>query len=175
MSSPRVLVMAGVLVAIACGDKPDDAEAGDTSATMATGGSDTQTTGEPTGPTSAPTTTTGGTTAGVDDMCGSRPSGDWNACFQDGTIMNSLCGWTMGDGAGSVTCLSPASGGFNSCGIRDCVDDCDCFAPPATGTAIPFCLDIFVDGGKGCVLYCVNGQICPDGMECVSGTCYWPN
>jgi hypothetical protein len=80
-----------------------------------------------------------------------------------------------GSGNGTITCLSPQSGGFNVCGIRDCVDDCDCFAAPLTGDAVPSCRVVFGDNGKACVLYCANGQTCPDGMECSSGYCYWPD
>ena len=46
---------------------------------------------------------------------------------------------------------------------------------PLLGTAIAGCREVFGNGGKACVLYCLNGQICPDGMQCASGTCYWPN
>lgn len=171
MISLRVIVCVGALLASACGDKPDDGEGGDDGegTTLSTGSAPTSAT------TAATTTAAEGTTAGVDDMCPSRPGGDWNACFVDGSIDNDLCGFAANGGAGSALCLSPMSGGFNVCGIRDCVDDCDCFAPPATGTAIPVCSEVFGDGGRGCVLYCVNDQICPDGMQCVAGTCYWPN
>lgn len=178
MSSPRtvlILLWVVVLLSSGCGDKPDDGEGSAGSAATATGGTTTATGGATTEPTGAATTSAGETTAGVVDACPGRPGGDWNACSVDGVTDNSRCNFTMGDGAGTPLCLSPTSGGFNVCGIRDCVDDCDCFAPPTTGTAIPLCNVVFGDGGRGCVLYCVNGQICPDGMECVSGTCYWPN
>jgi len=173
MSPLRVIVWVGVLVASGCGDKPDVGEGGEGSTAMATGDAPTEPTSEPT--TSTQTPTAEDTTAGIVDTCPDRPGGDWNACFVDGKIDNDLCNFTMGPGPGSPLCLSPASGGFNVCGIRDCVDDCDCFAPPTTGTAIPICSEVFANGGRACVLYCVNGQICPDGMECGSGTCYWPN
>jgi hypothetical protein len=180
MSSPRIILIhtwVVVLLSSGCGDKSDDSEADEGSATTATGSATTGPTGsattEPTG--AATTTSTGETTAGIVDTCPGRPGGDWNACSVDGVTDNALCNFTMGDGAGTPLCLSPTSGAFNVCGIRDCVDDCDCFAPPKTGTAIPLCNVVFGNGGRGCVLYCVNGQICPDGMECVSGTCYWPS
>ncbi len=170
MNLLRVLVCCLVLIASGCGDKPDDGEGGNDGegSTISSGSA-------PTEATSAATTSADGTTAGIVDTCPSRPGGDWNACFVDGSIDNDLCEFAANGGAGEALCLSPSSGGFNVCGIRDCVDDCDCFAPPATGTAIPVCSEVFGDGGRGCVLYCVNSQICPDGMQCVAGTCYWPN
>jgi hypothetical protein len=185
MSSPRALLM--LILALACSGEPDDGEAGDgeTAAATATAGDDGASSGPTTGgdasgePTTAgasATTTAGGETAGVDDMCGGgRPGGGWNACFVDGHIDNELCGWTMGDGPGTITCLAPASGSYNVCGLMNCVEDCDCFTPPTTGSAIARCSEILANGGKACVLYCAGGQICPDGMTCVSGTCYWPN
>jgi hypothetical protein len=109
------------------------------------------------------------------DVCASRPAGGWNDCAPNGMIDNDLCGYVANGAAGEVSCLSPTNGPYGVCGIRDCVDDCDCWAPPATGDAIATCTVVFGGGGKGCVLYCVNGQTCPDGMECVSGTCYWPH
>lgn len=177
MSCPRAVVPILVLVLAACGGEADDG-----TATGAATGTDSANTDGSTAATTGPTTTatTGPTTSmenvtGVDDDCDGRPGGEWNACKKDGNTENSLCHWVMGAGEGSVSCLVPASGGYNACGINLCADDCDCFAPPATGTAIVKCKEVFADGGKACVLYCLNGQICPDGMECVSGTCYWPN
>ncbi len=179
MSCPRAVVPILVLVLAACGG-----EAGDDSGSGAATGTDSANTGGSTAATTAPTTTTAttaptttmeGATGGDDDDCDDRPGGEWNACSKDGNTQNSLCNWVMGPGEGSITCLVPASGGYNVCGISQCADDCDCFAPPVTGTALVKCKAVFADGGKACVLYCLNGQICPDGMECVGGTCYWPN
>lgn len=178
MSCLRAVVPILVLVLAACGG-----EAGDDSGTGAATGTDSANTGGSTAATTAPTTTTATTAptttmegaTGGDDDCDDRPGGEWNACSKDGNTQNSLCNWVMGAGEGSITCLVPASGGYNVCGISECADDCDCFAPPVTGTALVKCKAVFADGGKACVLYCLNGQICPDGMECVSGTCYWPN
>jgi hypothetical protein len=107
----------------------------------------------------------------VDDGCQSYAIGGWNAC-EVGTL---TCEWMASEAAGELLCLSPGSGPYNVCGIRDCVDVCDCFAPPATGTAVPVCAAILGSGKNGCALYCAGGQICPDGMECYSGYCYWPN
>lgn len=176
MSRLRV-VLFGVLGACACGEKSDDEGGGsaDGSGTSASSGAPTEASGA---------STSGATTAGAEestagpiaDECASRPGGGWNACKADGQTDNDLCGFTAASGgSGKVTCLTPTSGAYNSCGVFDCVDDCDCYAPPSTGTAFPVCKEVFANGGKGCVLWCVNGQTCPDGMACVSGTCYWPN
>lgn len=173
MSVRRVIVGVGLLWACGCGDKPDDGEAGDGPAPSSTGGAATEMSGMPTA--DATGASAEGTTAGVVDTCEGRPGGGWNACFADGHINNDLCGWTMGSGAGTPSCLGPTSGVHHVCGIIDCVDDCDCYAPPATGTAPVLCNEVLANGGKACVLYCVNGQTCPDGMECVSGACYWPH
>ncbi len=152
---------------------------GSTSGVSSTGAStttDTPTQGTTDKPTSTDSSgdpvTTSDTTP---DACTNRPSGDWNACITGSGTNTGLCGFVANGGDGTLTCLSPQSGNFNVCGIRDCVDDCDCWAPPKTGDAPAVCTVVFGGGGKACVLYCVNGQQCPDGMECASGTCYWPN
>lgn len=170
MSSPRAVLWRFAVVLAACGGKPDDGPDGDAGTMPATGAG---TTAESSAGTTAPTTTQGSDDGAI-DVCEGRPGGDWNACKKDGNTQNSLCDWTMG-GAGTLSCLVPASGGYNVCGINHCEDDCDCFAPPLTGTALATCTPVFANGGKACVLYCVNGQTCPDGMTCVSGTCYWPD
>jgi hypothetical protein len=58
--------------------------------------------------------------------------------------------------------------------ISDCVDVCDCFAPPATGTAVVVCADILAGGGMACALDCADGKTCPDGMTCLDNVCFWP-
>lgn len=180
MNLLRVLVgVVVVAVSGGCGEKSEESEGSggnDGSATMVSSSA-------PTEASETPTTTMmatgaeeaeGSGSGGIADMCPNRPGGDWNPCFVDGKIDNDNCEWTMGE-AGTPLCLSPTTGAFNVCGIKDCVDDCDCFAAPKTGDAIPYCDEVFTNGGRGCVLWCANGQTCPDGMECVSGTCYWPN
>ena len=161
-------VSLSLLVLVACTSEPDDTTtdaAAASTAEQTTASSDT-TAAEPTSSTA---------TTAVDE-CPNRPSGAYNQCRTGNSLPdNTKCGWTSDGGPTSVTCLSPQSGDFNVCGLRDCVDDCDCFAPPTTGTAIAGCREVFGNGGKACVLYCLNGQICPDGMQCASGTCYWPN
>lgn len=186
LARPPLLSLALLCSLTACpGDEPTTTQSDSETATSAATGSS----GEPTGSTTAPGTGTdtdptgsatdptgsGSAEATGSDVCASRPDGGWNDCAPDGPTNNGLCNHVANGGAGVVTCLSPASGDGNVCGIRDCVDDCDCWAPPTTGTAIATCTVVFGGGGKGCVLYCLNGQICPDGMECLSGTCYWPN
>ena len=163
----RSFSLASLLALAACPSESND-DTGGATATTTANASASSTAAEPTSSTAAPGTTTAA------DACPDRPSGAYNTCETNGLTDNKLCGWTTNGGPQSITCLSPQSGGFNICGLRDCVDDCDCFAPPTTGTAIPGCRAIFGDGGKACVLYCLNGQICPDGMECASGYCYWP-
>ena len=172
MAWPRAITLA-LFTLLACNSEPDtttsstqDASSSTTLATTTT----TTTTGS-TGTTAEPTTTGSQTTAA--DGCASHPAGDWVACQKGGLTDKTLCGFEEGSSAGTVTCLSPSSGSFNVCGIRDCVDDCDCFAAPSSGDAIPSCE--MVGGSKACVLYCLNGQQCPDGMECVSAYCYWPD
>lgn len=163
----RAWVLAGGL-ALGC-----TTEGGGSTSAASTGSSSTG--GETSSGSSAEASGSTGAT-GVFDMCPSRPSGDWNACRDGAALDNSLCEWTESPGkSGTVSCLSPAGGDHNVCGIEACVEDCDCFAPPATGTAVVTCAPILGDGGKACVLYCAGGQICPDGMECFSGYCYWPN
>jgi len=152
------------LALLACASESDGTttDAADTTAANTTAASSTG-------------TTAATTTAGVDDECPNRPAGAYNSCEDNGLTNNKLCGWTDDGGPTNITCLGPSGGTFNVCGLSECVDDCDCFAPPTTGTAIAGCRQAFADGGKACLLYCANGQICPDGMECFSGTCYWPD
>ena len=169
MVRTRSFSLASLLALLACTSETDD----DTDAAA-----DPSTSTASTAPTTAaePTSSTAGTTPAAE--CPGRPSGAYNACEdENGLTNNKLCGWTADGGPQSVTCLGPQSGGFNVCTLDDCVDDCDCFAPPTTGTAIAGCRAVYGDGGKACVLYCLNGQVCPDGMQCLPdyGYCYWPS
>lgn len=112
-------------------------------------------------------------------VCDPPVVGEWNSCIDaSGDIDNTLCNWLGNpDGTGFLTCLSAppmALDGGNICTIRDCVDTCDCFDPPATGTAVVVCAEILADGSTACGLDCSAGQTCPDGMECASGLCFWP-
>lgn len=177
--SPRLaaLSLSVLLSIVGCGEGGDgttgtgpDASSGGATGTGTAGtGASTGASGAATGATTGEPATTGATSP---DACPSRPAGDWNACKSGGLTDNKLCG---GDGGAAVSCLSPASGSFNVCGIEGCVDACDCFAPPATGDAVVYCAPILGDGGTACALYCAGGQTCPDGMQCQAGYCYWPD
>ncbi len=175
MAWPRSLLLTLLLLPACPGatDGSSTSQADTTATTTATTAADT--TGAPTDPSSGEPVTTSGSGDTGQDACTNRPSGDWNACKDGSGTNNSLCGFVDNGGDGSLTCLSPQSGSFNVCGIRDCVDDCDCWAPPKTGDAPAVCTAVFGDGGKACILYCLNGQKCPDGMMCNSTTCYWPD
>jgi hypothetical protein len=117
--------------------------------------------------------------SGGGPVCDPVVVGEWNACIDEsGDIDNTLCNW-MGDpdSNGFITCLSAPPmklDGGNICTIRDCVDTCDCFPAPATGTAVVVCAEILEGGGTACGLDCSSGETCPDGMECASGLCFWP-
>lgn len=134
----------------------------------------------------AESTSTGpgeGSSSGMADSSSGGPAcdppvvGEWNACIgPDGMQDNLLCNY-MGnpDGTGFLTCLTSSEiEGGNICTIRDCEDACDCFDPPATGTAEVVCSPILADGANACGLDCSAGQTCPDGMECGGGLCFWP-
>jgi hypothetical protein len=134
--------------------------------------------------TSGPASSSSGAVAdssssGGGPLCEPPVVGEWNACIDEtGDIDNTLCNW-MGhpDGTGFLTCLSAPPmelDGGNICTIRDCRDTCDCFDPPATGTAEVICAPILADGALACGLDCSSGQTCPDGMQCASGLCFWP-
>ena len=121
--------------------------------------------------------TTAEATTGPTNSCDPVIPGEWNSCVGDmGQIDNTLCNW-MGvpDAVGFIGCLSSSSNeDANVCMITGCEDDCDCFAPPATGTAPVACADVLADGGFACVLTCDMGETCPDGMECIDGLCFHP-
>lgn len=112
-------------------------------------------------------------------VCEPPVVGEWNACRDEmGEIDNTLCNWVGDpDATGFLTCINApmdALDGGNYCSIRGCRDVCDCFDPPATGTAPVVCAPILTDGETACGLDCSGGETCPDGMECASGLCFWP-
>ncbi len=111
------------------------------------------------------------------NQCDPIVPGEWNSCVDaDGNTDNTLCNW-MGSGSatGFIGCLNSAGmDGANVCFISGCEDVCDCFAPPATGTATVICSEILADGGTGCALDCSGGATCPDGMICSDNLCFWP-
>ena len=113
---------------------------------------------------------------GTGGACDPVIPGEWNACVDmGGNVDNTLCKWMgMGGATGFIGCLSSASNpDANVCFISGCEDVCDCFAPPATGTAPVVCSEILQGGGKGCALSCANQETCPDGMTCLDGLCFW--
>lgn len=116
----------------------------------------------------------GSSSTGDINACDPPVVGEYNACFdENGNSMPVLCNY-MGTGAsvGTVGCLSGQTEGSNVCMIRDCVDDCDCFNPPATGNAPSVCRETLKGGGTACVLACDEGQTCPDEMTCDGGLCF---
>jgi hypothetical protein len=61
-----------------------------------------------------------------------------------------------------------------ACMEQGCAAAGDCTIP-ATGTALPQCLDLTGDGTNECYLSCEAGETCPDGMICVLDlACVWP-
>ncbi len=111
------------------------------------------------------------------NFCDPIVPGEWVSCHdENGAIDNTLCMWMgTGESVGMVSCLGASElKGANTCFIRGCVDTCDCFAPPDTGTAEVICGPIIEGGENGCGLDCSNDRICPDGMMCLGGLCFWP-
>jgi hypothetical protein len=110
-----------------------------------------------------------GTTA-----CDPIVPGGFNECL-NGTVPDAtLCNWNgTSESVGYVGCLQTAYVEGSVCMIQGCVDACDCFAPPATGTASVECLEGIIANDTACVLYCFDGQVCPDGMVCAGDICAW--
>ncbi|MBK8263708.1 MAG: hypothetical protein IPK80_20520 [Nannocystis sp.] len=142
----------------------DDSTTADTTATTATT-TTSSTTDDLTGTTAAP-------------GCDPPVVGNYYDCTPEvGKVDNKLCMWIgSGQSVGYVSCLS--SSGIPdavTCTIIDCVDDCDCFDQPPTGTAISTCRAMATsEGESACVLDCSAGKTCPDGMECSNDICFWP-
>ncbi|MEZ4380466.1 MAG: hypothetical protein R3A79_03915 [Nannocystaceae bacterium] len=178
MDYPRLVASLLVAVAlVACGD---DGEATTASTTQTTQSTDTATAtatdSDASTSTSDGSSTSDGGSTGVANDCDMNAIGEWNACKKGALTDNSLCNWTEdGVSSGEVRCLLPAGGGGSLCSIEGCEDDCDCFAPPSTGTAIVQCAPVLSGGVKACVLNCAGDVTCPDGMECISGYCYQPS
>lgn len=161
---------------IACGDDDGATTSSTSAATASTSMGGSSGSSGATGSGSSGDASSGGQTSGVPNNCDVNAIGEWNACKKGPLIDNTKCNWTeSGQTAGSITCLSPSSGGGSVCAIEMCEDECDCFAPPATGDALVQCAPVLGNGGKACVLNCGGGQTCPDGMACTAGYCYWPN
>jgi hypothetical protein len=153
----------------------------DTSLTTGVSASSTVGDSSEEGSTAAPTS--GETTApaesgssGDPNACSPVIPGEWNSCHDEmGGVDTTLCNWIGDpDATGFIGCLVRTDmEEYNTCFISGCEDACDCFAPPATGTAVVECAEILAEGGTGCHLNCSNGT-CPDGMECLGETCFWP-
>ena len=110
------------------------------------------------------------------NFCDPVVPGEWNSCHdEEGMVDNTLCNYVgSGEFTGTIGCLgSGETKGANVCFISGCVDTCDCFAPPTTGTAEVICGPILEGGGNGCGLDCSSGRMCPDGMECIGTLCFW--
>lgn len=102
----------------------------------------------------------------ADTPCpGAPPAGAYGDCLALG---DAACG-----NANSL-CLGVADT-HGVCALEACVNDCDCPAAPATGTAQVRCSAIVKGGGNACYLGCAGGQTCPTGMVCMQDTlCMWP-
>lgn len=139
--------------------------------TTTTPGESTTTTGEST-TTAAESTTdasTGSTTDASTGSTGGSTTGEpptmdgYGDCANNdpavACLMDEEC---IGDGTGNAVCLE-----------QGCMDAGDC-AVPATGNAVPTCLDVTNDMVTDCYLDCSGGEACPDGMACVLDfVCIW--
>jgi hypothetical protein len=121
--------------------------------------------------TSSPATGTSGPPA---PSCDPVVPGEYNACL--GPQNTAACNWIFDpEATGSLTCITALAVENGSvCTITDCVDRCDCFAHPGTGTATVECMDGVIEGNTACVLFCGGGEVCPDGMECSYNICVAP-
>jgi len=169
---------------------PGDDGSGETGTMVSTGPAASTETGAPatgSGSDSGGSGSGGGgmtdSSGGMVDSSGGAPAcdpqipGEWNACIGDGgTVDTTQCNWMGLSGTvGFIGCLSSASlEGGNVCMITGCEDTCDCFAPPATGTAEVICSAVLKSGDNACALDCSGGRTCPDGMECAGDLCFWP-
>jgi len=196
MRAPSTLILSLALaLSLACtaGDDVDTGASSTTTATTttsssttatSTSGVETTTTDDSTAGTTAGTTDPGTTDPGTTDpgtttspACDPPVVGGYNDCSPEiGKIDNKLCMW-IGSGAsvGIVSCLSSAElADAVTCTIIGCEDDCDCFDPPATGTALSTCRPMATSKGESaCLLDCSAGKTCPDGMQCSNDTCFW--
>jgi hypothetical protein len=146
-----------------------------TTMSTSSGSSEDSSSGAPTS--SGESTAAGSSSSGDVNLCDPVIPGEWNSCHDGtGNVDTTLCNWVGDpDATGFIGCLvSSDMPEFNACFISGCEDACDCFAPPATGTATVECGEILMDGGTGCHLTCEDGGTCPDGMECVGTSCFWP-
>ncbi len=113
--------------------------------------------------------TTGSSSSSTSTGSCEQPPTDYDDCLNSG---NGVC-----DEPNSSCLLDDvAMPTHGTCTALDCVDDCDCPAAPATGTAESVCGEILGDGGSACFLDCSGAATCPDGMNCIANTlCMWPD
>lgn len=128
--------------------------------------------GSDSGATSSDTSTTEPPAPACDPIV----QGEYNACLGGNPPTTVPCTWTPNpEGDGWITCITAALVHEGSvCSIAGCVDRCDCFPAPATGTATVECMDGIIEDATACVLFCGGGEICPDGMECSYNICVAP-
>ena len=103
--------------------------------------------------------------------------GEFNPCWEPATGQTHArdCHW-MGtsESVAYPGCLISATiADGNVCMLTGCEDRCDCFAQPATGTARVECMEGVIAEDTVCVLWCAEGQTCPDGMVCGFNVCFW--
>ncbi len=177
---------------MSCAQEPDDHDKGAAgSSSGPTAGEATDTDGaDPTGDSpsnpSTPATTDGDSSSAAGGSSGDAPgipgcdgavvNGGYHDCYVDGVFDTATCGWTgTSESVGAPMCITAALVVDGSvCALTGCVDRCDCFAPPGTGTATVECMEGVLAGQTACVLYCGGGEVCPDGMLCSYQTCVWP-
>lgn len=178
----RALFLSWILAVVACGGESGSGDTEATSGASSSGAasSSSDATGAEAGTSDASagsTTASDGGTPGGDtaaSACDAWASGEFASCIDSPAY--AACGWTP-DGVSpvSLTCIEALEvEGGGVCALLDCSDRCDCFAPPASGTATVECLDGVVADHTVCVLYCGGGEQCPDGMVCSVQSCVWP-
>ena len=147
----------------------DETTTGRTDETTSCVTSDASTSGSSSGEASSSSSSSSGSSSSTSTGSCEQPAPYYDDCFNSG---NGVCDFD------ASTCLiddlmSPTHG---TCAALDCVEDCDCPAAPATGTAESVCGEILAGGGTACFLDCSGGATCPDGMACIDNTlCMWPD
>jgi hypothetical protein len=111
------------------------------------------------GTTSTDDATTDATTTGGCDHAPGVYGDCHNLGFAACMMASAVC---LHDGADPPT--------IGVCTILDCVDACDCPAPPATGNAQVTCAPILPNNQTACILACGAATTCPDGMTCINNT-----
>ena len=71
-------------------------------------------------------------------------------------------------------CVVRAEGTRVVCSYQDCEETEDCTTPPPGGNPTVRCSQADEDEGGECLMFCNEGEACPDGMECVNNQiCMW--